>query len=42
MFCTAARYDENYTIGNTRIICNPLGYPREETGARTDWVLEVL
>lgn len=32
----------SYTIGKTRVICNPIGYPHEAgNGARTDLLVEV-
>lgn len=33
--------NRDYTVGTTRIVCNPHGYPRENPGFREDLVIEV-
>jgi predicted phosphodiesterase len=30
-----------YVVGDTRVICNPIGYPRERATARLDCCVEV-
>jgi predicted phosphodiesterase len=31
----------NHLVGETRIVCNPIGYPRERGGGRLDFALDV-
>lgn len=34
-------HHHDYMIGNTRIVCNPHGYPREKTGYKSDLIIEI-
>jgi Icc-related predicted phosphoesterase len=31
----------DYVVGATRVVCNPIGYPREREGARIDCCVDV-
>ena len=31
----------DYTVGDTRIVCNPLGYPGERSGFNPDCVVDI-
>lgn len=34
-------HHHDYMIGNTRIVCNPHGYPRQKTGYKPDLIIEI-